>query len=177
MIVLLALFNDLPIMMIAYDNAPFASRPVRWDMARVLTIASVLGTFGVFSSFGMFWIARDYLALPPPLVQSLVFLKLLVAGHMTIYLTRNRGPIWHSPLPSWKLLIPCEATQVIGTLVVVYGWLVAPTGWPLALLVWGYALVSFAIASAIKIGVYRLLDRRAMREAHDLLRIEGRIAS
>ncbi len=32
MIVLLALLNDIPIMMIAYDNAPVARRPVRWDM-------------------------------------------------------------------------------------------------------------------------------------------------
>ena len=43
MVVLLALLNDLPIMMIAYDNAPFAASPVKWDMTRVLTIASVLG--------------------------------------------------------------------------------------------------------------------------------------
>ena len=112
MIVLQALFNDLPIMMIAYDNAPIAPRPVRWDMGRVLTIASVLGTFGVFSSFGVFWIAWDYLRLAPALDQSVVFLKLLVAGHMTIYLTRNRGPIWERPLPSWKLIVPCEGTQI-----------------------------------------------------------------
>ena len=96
MVVLLALLNDLPIMMIAYDNAPIAAKPVRWDMPRVLTIASVLGLFGVFSSFGLFWLVRDYLKLAPPLVQSLVFLKLLVAGHMTIYLTRNKGAIWES---------------------------------------------------------------------------------
>ncbi len=43
MVVLLALLNDLPIMMIAYDNAPVAPKPVRWNMTRVLTIASVLG--------------------------------------------------------------------------------------------------------------------------------------
>ncbi len=61
MVVLLALLNDLPIMMIAYDNAPFAPRPVRWDMARVLTIASVLGAYGVIESFGLFWIVRNYL--------------------------------------------------------------------------------------------------------------------
>lgn len=42
MVVLLALLNDLPIMMIAYDNAPFALRPVRWDMERVLVVASGL---------------------------------------------------------------------------------------------------------------------------------------
>ena len=52
MVVLLALLNDIPIMMIAYDNAPTAERPVRWDMTRVLVIASVLGIFGVVSSFG-----------------------------------------------------------------------------------------------------------------------------
>ena len=66
MVVLLALLNDLPIMTIAYDNAPIAARPVRWDMTRVLTIASVLGVYGVIESFGLFWIVRDYLHLPSP---------------------------------------------------------------------------------------------------------------
>ena len=160
MVVLLALLNDIPIMMIAYDNAPFAPRPVRWDMARVLTVASVLGLFGVFSSFGLFWLVRDALGLPAPVVQSLVFLKLLVAGHMTIYLTRNKGPLWERPLPGWKLILPCEATQMLGTLAAVYGWFMAPVGWSLAALVWGYALVFFALASLVKIAVYRMLNGR-----------------
>ena len=108
MVVLLALLNDLPIMMIAYDNAPMAPAPVRWDMTRVLTIASALGVYGVIESFGMFWILRDYLKLGSSLVQPLIFLKLLVSGHMTIYLTRNKGPVWESPLPSWKLVVPAR---------------------------------------------------------------------
>jgi len=177
MIVLLALLNDIPIMMIAYDNAPIAERPVRWDMTRVLVIASVLGIFGVFSSFGIFWLARDYLKLEPPVVQSLVFLKLLVAGHMTIYLTRNKGPIWERPWPSWRLIVPCEATQLFGTLAVVYGWFMAPTGWTLALFVWGYALMFFMVASAIKIGTYRLLEHRTAHEARHLARIEGHVSA
>jgi H+-transporting ATPase len=74
-------------------------------------------------------------------VQSVVFLKLLVAGHMTIYLTRNTGPIWQEPLPSLKLFVPSELTQLVGTLAVVYGWLMTPTGWRLAFMVWAYALV------------------------------------
>jgi H+-transporting ATPase len=176
MVVLLALLNDLPIMMIAYDNAPVAMRPVRWDMTRVLTASSVLGIFGVISSFGIFWLVRNYLALPAATVQSLVFLKLLVAGHMTIYLTRNKGPIWERPWPSWKLVLPCEATQVIGTLFVVYGWFVAPTGWPLALMVWAYALVAFLIASAVKIGTYHLLEHRIGRQMRHLVRVESRVA-
>lgn len=174
MVVLLALLNDLPIMMIAYDNAPFAGRPVRWDMQRVLTIASVLGVYGVIESFGLFWIVRDYLALPLPMVQALIFLKLLVSGHMTIYLTRNKGAVWQRPWPAWKLVVPCEATQVIGTLVVVYGLFMTPTGWVPALLVWAYTLVSFCVASAVKIATYRLLEDHA---AHHLRRVESHVAA
>ncbi len=172
MVVLLALLNDLPIMMIAYDNAPIAPAPVRWDMTRVLTIASVLGGYGVVESFGLFWIVRDYLALSLPLVQALIFLKLLISGHMTIYLTRNKGPVWERPWPSLKLIVPCETTQLIGTLVVVYGLFMAPTGWWYALMVWAYTLVSFCVASAIKIGAYLLLDHRSGRQARHLKRVE-----
>ncbi len=177
MVVLLALLNDLPIMMIAYDNAPIAPGPVRWDMARVLTIASVLGGYGVLESFGLYWIVRDYLALSHPVVQALIFLKLLVSGHMTIYLTRNKGAIWERPFPSWRLIAPSETTQLIGTLVVVYGLFMAPTGWPLALMVWAYALVSFMVASAIKIGTYRLLEYRLARDTRHLARIERHVAA
>jgi len=85
---------------IAYDNTPIAKSPVRWDMTRVLTIASALGGYRVIESFGLFWIVRDYLQLPSPIVQALIFLKLLVSGHMTMYLTRNKGPVWERPWPS-----------------------------------------------------------------------------
>ena len=176
MVVLLALLNDLPIMMIAYDNAPVAARPVRWDMGRVLVVASVLGGFGVFSSFGVFWLARDYFQLDSGVVQSVVFLKLLVAGHMTIYLTRNKGAIWERPWPSWKLILPTEATQIVGTLAVVYGWFVTPIGWGLALAVWAYALVAFMIASLLKIATYRMLDQSAAHQPPHPAGIAGRPA-
>ena len=118
----------------------------RWDMTRVLTIATALGVYGVIESFVLCWLVRDYFGLAQPVVQALIFLKLLVSGHMTIYLTRNVGSVWERP---W---VPAEATQVVGTLVVVYGFFMSPTGWPLALLVWAYTLVSFFVASAVKIG-------------------------
>jgi H+-transporting ATPase len=172
MVVLLALLNDIPIMMIAYDNASVAEKPVSWDMARVLTVSGVLGAFGVFASFGLFWILRDFLGLSQSLVQSLVFLKLLVAGHMTIYLTRNKGPIWERPWPSWKLIVPCETTQIVGTLAVVYGWFMAPTGWMLALGVWGYALIFFLLASMVKLVTYRLMAYHPLEQARHLARVE-----
>ncbi len=92
MIVLLASLNDLPIMMIAYDNVLAAPTPVRWDPHRVLTVASVLGNLGLMASFLLLWFADDYLKLPRETTQSINFLKLLIAGHLTIYVARN--PSW-----------------------------------------------------------------------------------
>jgi len=157
MIVLLAILNDFPILMIAYDNVRVAADPVRWNMSRVLTIASVLGVIGVFESFLLFWIAERYLGLDRPTIQTLIFLKLLVAGHLTIYLTRNPGWFWQRPWPNWKLLLSCEMTQVLGTLAAVYGWFVHPIGWGYALLVWAYALVWLFIDNLAKVWTIRAL--------------------
>ncbi len=171
MIVLLAILNDFPIMMIAYDNAPVAPQPVRWDMQRVLTMSIVLGVLGVVASFGVFWFARDYLHLSRDMVRTVVFLKLLVAGHMTIYLTRNSGPLWQRPWPNWRLVVAAESTQVIGTLGAVYGWFVSPIGWNYALAVWAYAILWLFVNSVVKMGVYRLLRLEPSQQARHLARV------
>jgi H+-transporting ATPase len=177
MIVLLALLNDFPIMMIAYDNAPVAQHPVRWDMPTTLTIASLLGVLGVISTFILFWFVERHLHLGRPIVQSIIFLKLLVAGHLTIYLTRNKGAIWQRPWPSWKLIAATETTQLIGTLAAVYGWLITPIGWRYAMLVWVYSLAWFLANSGFKIIAYALLQHRGPREAAHLARVEGSLVS
>jgi H+-transporting ATPase len=156
MIVLLAILNDVPIMTIAYDNVKVAPRPVRWDMRRVLTMSTVLGVLGVIASFSLFWIAERFFGLPRPTIQTLIFLKLLVAGHLTIYLTRNMGWFWQRPFPSWKLIVACETTQVLGTVAAVYGWFMPPIGWTYALLVWAYALLWFLVNNVVKIAVHRI---------------------
>ncbi|HTW73772.1 MAG TPA: HAD-IC family P-type ATPase, partial [Steroidobacteraceae bacterium] len=173
MIVLIALLNDIPIIMIAYDNAPVAERPVRWDMPLTLTIAALLGVLGVIASFGLFWIAERYLHLDRAVIQSLIFLKLTVAGHLTIFLTRNKGPIWQRPWPSWGLLNAAWSTKLLGTLAAVYGWFVTPIGWRYAALVWAYALAWFFINSAFKIMAYNLLQHRGLGQAAHLARVEG----
>ena len=155
MIVLLAIFNDVPIMMIAYDDVTVAPLPVRWDMTRVLTMSGFLGVLGVIATFGIFWFADRVMHIPRPTLQTLIFLKLLVAGHLTIYLTRNTGWFWQRPWPNWRLFCACEATQVLGTLAAVYGWIVHPIGWTYALVVWGYALAWFVINNVGKVLIYR----------------------
>ncbi len=159
MIVFLALLNDLPIMMIAYDNSGISHKPVHWDMRKVLFLAVVLGGMGVFSSFLMFYIGERVLFLDLATIQTLIFLKLAVAGHMTIYLARTgENHFWKRPLPSSKLFWASELTQIAGTFVAVYGIFMKPLGWTLAAFVWIYALAFFVINDSVKVQSARLFD-------------------
>jgi H+-transporting ATPase len=159
MIVILAILNDAPIMMIAYDNTKLSNKPVRWDMHRVLAIATVLGIMGVLASFLLFWIGERLLNLDMPTIQTLIFLKLAVAGHMTIYLARTgEHPFWIRPLPATALFVVTESTQIVGTLFAVKGIFMHPIGWKLAGFVWGYALLFFVINDFIKVRFYNIMN-------------------
>ncbi|HUJ04168.1 MAG TPA: plasma-membrane proton-efflux P-type ATPase [Rhizomicrobium sp.] len=156
MIVLLALLNDLPVMMIAYDNVVVPPRPMKWDMRRVLVEASALSIPGLIASFGLFLFAKLYLRLPLAQIQTLIFLKLVISGHFTLYVTRNVGWFWQRPFPSWKLIAATETTQIVGTFAAVYGWFVTPVGWTYALLIWAYSLGYLLVNNFVKIAVLRL---------------------
>jgi H+-transporting ATPase len=160
MIIILALLNDLPIMMIAYDNVKIHERPVRWNMRSVLTVASLLGATGLVSSFLLFLIGTYVFNLDVITLQTFIFLKMTVAGHMTIYLARTGvHHFWERPFPSNALFFTAEITQLMGTLIAVYGILMAPIGWGLAAFVWGYALLSFTITDLLKTHFFRFAKR------------------
>ncbi len=160
MIVVLALLNDLPIMMIAFDNTMLPGKPVRWDTSRILILATCLGFLGVVASFGILYLGLVVFHLDPLTIQTLIFLKLAVAGHMTIYLTRTRAhSFWHRPLPALRLFVTTELTQLLATIIAVYGILMPAIGWGLAGFIWGYALLFFVVGNFFKIGVIKLMDR------------------
>jgi H+-transporting ATPase len=162
MIVLLALLNDLPIVTIAYDNVKYSDKPERWDMRRLLGIATFLGIIGVFSTFGILYIGNVVLQLDPLVLQSFIYLKLSVAGHLTVFVARTKGPFW-SVRPATPLLLAVIVTQLTATLITVYGILLPAMGWGLALLVWGYALSLFVVTDFAKVRLYRLLDHSGIK--------------
>jgi H+-transporting ATPase len=161
MLVLLALLNDLPIMTIAYDNVKYSDKPEKWDMRTLLGIATFLGIIGVFSTFGILYIGLIVLNLDPLVLQSFIYLKLSVAGHLTVFVARTKGPFW-SVKPAKPLLLAVMVTQLVATLITVYGILLPAMGWGLALLVWGYALALFVITDFAKVRLYRLLNHTGL---------------
>ena len=142
MIVMLALLNDGAILSIAYDNVHYKNQPEAWNMRLVLGIATVLGVVGPIAAFGLFYLGDRVFDLGHPRLQTLMYLMLSVAGHLTIFLTRTRGPFW-SIRPARILWIAVLGTQAIATLIAVYGLFMTPLGWGWAAFVWGYALIWF----------------------------------
>ncbi len=157
MIVMLALLNDGAILSIAYDNVHYKDKPEAWNMRLVLGISTVLGLIGVVSAFGLFYLGERVFHLDRAHIQTLMYLKLSVAGHLTIFLTRTRGPFW-SIRPARILWAAVLGTQIVATLIAVYGLFMTPLGWGWALFVWGYALAWFLLNDRVKLLAYRIFD-------------------
>ncbi|MDM7938099.1 MAG: plasma-membrane proton-efflux P-type ATPase [Cyanobium sp. CZS 48M] len=162
MIVMLALLNDGAILSIAYDNVHYSNDPEKWNMRVVMGISAVLGVIGVVSAFGLLYLGENVYQLDRAHIQTLMYLKLSVAGHLTIFLTRTRGPFW-SIRPARILLLAVCGTQLVATLIAVYGWFMTPLGWGWALAVWGYALAWFLVNDRLKLLAYGILSPQPHR--------------
>ena len=125
MIVLLALLNDGAILSIAYDNTHCSGKPEAWNMRAVMTLALMLGLTGMVASFGLFYLGERVWHLNRDMIQTLIYLKLSVAGHLTIFVTRTRGPFW-SIRPANILLGAVLCTQFVATMIAVFGVFMSP---------------------------------------------------
>jgi len=157
MIVMLALLNDGAILSIAYDNVLYSKQPEAWNMRTVLGVATVLGFVGPCAAFGLFYLGDRVFHIDRPQIQTMMYLMLSVAGHLTIFQTRTRGP-WWSIRPARILLLAVIGTQMVATLICVFGFLVTPLWWGWAAFVWGYAFAWFLVTDPVKLLAYRVLD-------------------
>ena len=156
MIVMIAVLNDGAILSIAYDNVH--SRRSRklgtcawyWGSPRYWALSAPSPRSDCFT-----WVTASFTW--DPEMQTMMYLLLSVAGHLTIFLTRTRGPFW-SIRPAKILWIAVLGTQTVATLIAVYGLFMPPLGWKLAGLVWGYALVWAVVTDRVKLLGYHFLD-------------------
>ncbi len=163
MIILLALLNDLPIMTIAKDNTWLDPEPVRWDMKRVLTISTVLGVVGVIETFILLIIAKSWFGIGIAELQTIIFLKLAIAGHMTLFVARTKKSFMARPFPAPILMVAIIGTKVVAMLIAALGWFVTPIPWSYIGWIWVYCIVWTFIEDAMKLMVYRHMESKGQR--------------
>ena len=171
MIVMLALLDDLPIMTIAYDNALADEKPVKWDLTRVLTVATVLGLVSVGTNFGLMHIAESFYSEATDFgkehIQSMLFLHLVIGGHFLLFTVRNKGLMTSFPRPNKILLIAIFGTQVIAVLIVKFTPLVANISWEQIGIVFAYDIFFVIIINITKMIIERSFDNRIPKDETD----------
>lgn len=164
MIILLAFFNDVPIMTIAYDHTALSKEPVRWDMHQVIVVSTAMGIVGMIGSFGMLLLAMDWLNLDIPQIQTYVFLKMAVAGHLVLFVARSRDHFWKRPFPAPVMVWSAVITKVAATILAAYGFgLITPIGWTDIGIIWAYSIGSAIVTDIVKVEVYKHFQRRVPR--------------
>ncbi len=164
MVVLLSLLDDIPIMTIAWDHTAIQKAPVHWEMGRVLVLSSAMGGLALGGTFGLYLIARHLSGLPLGEIQTVMFLQLIVGGHLMLFLTRTRGPFWRPPYPALILLLAIVGTQIVGVCIAGFGWLMPAIPWVTVGLVWAYNVLWMIVADFCKLGIHRLMDQAAKHQ-------------
>ncbi|KAI0037190.1 plasma-membrane proton-e [Vararia minispora EC-137] len=121
LIVFIALFADLGTIAIAYDNAPFASEPVEWQLPKIWIISTVLGALLAAGT----WILRGTLFLKSGgiiqnwgSVQEILFLEVSLTENWLIFVTRG-GKTW----PSWQLVGAILGIDILASIFAIFGWI------------------------------------------------------
>ncbi len=177
MIILLAFLNDIPIMTIAYDHTGLEPKPVRWDMHRIIAVSSVMGLTGVVGSFFMLYIALNILHLSISQVQTYIFLKMAVSGHLTLFVARSKGFFLKKPYPAPVMIWSALATKIAGTLLAAYGFgLITPIRWTEIGLIWGYSIVWAFFTDWAKTLVYSHFNMQGHRHEQFLETVHAPLA-
>ena len=178
MIIMLALLDDVPIMTIAYDNTIIDKKPVRWQMGRVLAISSVLGFFAVVQTFGLLLFGMHHVGkvildttIQSGHLQTMIFLQLVIGGHLLLFVTRTKKFIFFKPWPSTPLLCAIFGTQIIASVMCGMGWFVPKLPWLFHLAIWIYNFIWMIALDVIKLITYRLLDHASKHQVNFFKRV------
>ena len=168
LVVFIAIFADIATLAIAYDNAPFDRKPVKWNLPRlwgmsiVLGIVLAVGTWitlttmfaggirddkssnvmgGISQNFG----TRD----------EILFLEISLTENWLIFITRADGPFWAS-IPSWQLSGAILIVDLLATMFCLFGFFVGDwTSIVTVVRVWIFSFGVFCVMG----GVYFLLQK------------------
>jgi len=159
LMVLLLFTNDFVTMAIAADRVSFSPGPDRWDISTLMLTAGTLAVPVLILSFAVFFAARDWLHLPLPQLQTLIFVMLVFTGQGMVYLVRERRHFWNSMPGSW-LLLSTFLDMILVAYFATRGILMAPI--PPALVAGLLALVAGFLIGAdfLKVRIFRSFKMR-----------------
>ena len=154
LIVLLLFANDFVTMSIAADRVSFSTMPDRWDVQSLIGAALSLAAVLLCFSFGIVWVGRTALRIPVSMLQTIVFVWLVVSGQATVYLVRERRHFWRTWPGRW-LLASTAGDLLAVSLLATRGWLMAPIPPLVVVTLLGLAMAYLIGADLLKVFAFR----------------------
>jgi H+-transporting ATPase len=166
-VILLALFNDITMLPIAYDIQQASRNPENPDVIKMLLVSFALGmmetvfsmvfAYGVGpSGFG----SLDYHMVPncPIELQAAIWLQMFISAELLIFCTRAPGLIWTSLRPSTPLFISVMCGNVIVSILA--GNTSKFGNLPIEdiLLIWCYDCVALVFIDLLKVYMYNYFN-------------------
>lgn len=150
-LIILALLNDIPIISLAVDRVRLTAKPSEIKARERLVISLLFGLTGILESLVFFFLTKNLLNIPLPIIQTMFFLKLTVSGHALIYVAHTKERWWKF-LPSKEVIWATTLTQFFATILTLTG-LMMPSkiSFTAVLFVWIWSLLWMQIAEFMKV--------------------------
>lgn len=159
-VVLLALFNDLTMLPIAYDIQQASASPENPDVYKLLLMSSGLGIMETGASLLFAYGALpsglgegDYIVEPKctKQVQAAIWLQMFIAAELLIFSARAPTYLWISLRPSAALFSSVMAGNVVVSLMAYYSSTFGALPLIDILLIWSYNIVCLTLIDLAKV--------------------------
>jgi H+-transporting ATPase len=125
LMVLLLFANDFVTLAQVTDRARIAQQPETWSPFRLTAGAGVIAVCELAFSLAVILLAQRVFLFPPRVLRTLTFIVMAFGTQATVYLVRERGPLWASR-PSPLLVASSAGAIVVTSLLALSGTLMAP---------------------------------------------------
>ncbi|CAH02983.1 H(+)-exporting P2-type ATPase PMA1 [Kluyveromyces lactis] len=124
LVVFIAIFADVATLAIAYDNAPYSPKPVKWNLRRLWGMSVILGiilAIGTWITLTTMFVPKGGIIQNFGSIDGVLFLQISLTENWLIFITRAAGPFWSS-IPSWQLSGAVLIVDIIATMFCLFGW-------------------------------------------------------
>ena len=124
LVVFIAIFADVATLAIAYDNAPYSPKPVKWNLRRLWGMSVILGiilAIGTWITLTTMFVPKGGIIQNFGSIDGVLFLQISLTENWLIFITRAAGPFWSS-IPSWQLSGAVLIVDIIATMFSLFGW-------------------------------------------------------
>lgn len=149
-LILLAIFNDIPIVSLAFNRVKTAKKPAKIEVKKRFMISMMFGLVGVLNSIFFLIIMLGWFHYGWAIISTAFFLKLTVSGHLLVFVAHTREK-WYKFLPSKQVILAVLITQAVATFLAVSGLLMDKIPGSLALFTWIWAIFWMQVGDWMKI--------------------------